>query len=255
MVQVSVVIITYNEERNISRCIESVKSWAAEILVVDSGSTDQTCEIASQMGARIMYHPFEGHIEQKNYAAAQATYDWVLSLDADEAVDEVLSNTIQHIMEQPTADGYTMNRLNNYCGTYIRHGAWYPDKKLRLWNRHKGRWTGINPHDKFEMHPGCVIQHIPGHILHYSYQTVAEHKKKALYFANLAAKAYLKAGKRSSVWKLIIHPIGRFIRDYFIKAGFLDGRKGWIIATITAYEVFQKYLLLLKLQKQHTSEF
>lgn len=255
MTPVSVVIITYNEERNISRCIESVKSWAAEIIVVDSGSTDRTCEIASQMGAKIIYHAFEGHIEQKNYAASQAKYDWVLSLDADETVDDELSRSIQQVMKNPSADGYTMNRLNNYCGTFIRHGAWYPDTKLRLWNRHKGKWTGINPHDKYEMQPGCIIQHLPGHILHYSYQTVAEHKKKAAYFAVLAAKAYFKAGKRSNVWKLIIHPTARFIRDYIIKTGFLDGVKGWQIATITAHEVFQKYLLLMKLQKQHTSEF
>lgn len=255
MVPVSVVIITYNEERNISRCIESVKAWAAEVVVVDSGSTDRTCEIAAIMGAKIIHHAFEGHIQQKNFAASQAQNDWVLSLDADEAADEVLSEAIQRVMQKPEADGYTMNRLNNYCGTFIRHGAWYPDTKLRLWNRHKGKWTGINPHDRFEMQSGSVIQHIQGHILHYSYQTVEEHKKKAEYFAAIAAKAYLKAGKRSSIWKLITHPASRFIRDFFLKAGFLDGKKGWQIAAITAGEVYKKYRQLLKLQKQKTSEF
>lgn len=255
MIPVSVVIITYNEELNISRCIESVKAWADEVLVVDSGSTDRTCEIANMMGARIIHHAFEGHIEQKNVATSQAKNDWVLSLDADEAVDDLLSSEIQKVMENPQADGYTMNRLNNYCGKFIYHGAWYPDIKLRLWNRHKGKWTGINPHDRFEMQPGCVLSHIQGNILHYSYQTVAGHKKKAEYFATIAADAYFKAGKRSNIWKLFVHPASRFIRDYILKAGFMDGKKGWQIASITTYEVFKKYRKLLKLQKQHISKF
>jgi len=255
MVPVSVVIITYNEERNISRCIESVKTWAAEIVVVDSGSTDRTCEIAATMGAKIIHHAFEGHIEQKNFAASQAQNDWVLSLDADEAVDEELSESIQRVMKKPQADGYTMNRLNNYCGTFIWHGAWYPDTKLRLWNRHKGKWAGINPHDRYEMQPGAVIQHIQGHILHYSYQSVAEHKKKAAYFAKIAAEAYFKANKRSNFWKLVIHPTTRFIRDFILKSGFLDGKKGLQIAAITAGEVYRKYRHLLKLQKQARSKF
>jgi glycosyltransferase involved in cell wall biosynthesis len=255
MIPVSVVIITYNEERNILRCIESVKAWASEIVVVDSGSTDRTCEIAATMGAKIIHHAFEGHIEQKNFAASQAQNDWVLSLDADEAVDEELSESIQRVMKKPQADGYTMNRLNNYCGRFIRHGAWYPDTKLRLWNRHKGKWTGLNPHDRYEMQPDAVIQHIQGHILHYSYQSVAEHKKKAEYFAKIAAEAYFKAGKRSNFGKLIIHPTARFIRDFILKTGFLDGKKGLQIAAITAGEVYKKYWHLLKLQKQATSEF
>lgn len=249
MIPLSVVIITYNESPNIMRCIQSVKAVATDILIVDSGSTDNTVALAKEAGARVVYHPFEGHIEQKNFAITQATYPHILSLDADEALDEEAANAIKQCLQNWDADGYTINRLNHYCGRFIRHGAWYPDVKLRLWDSRKGQWAGINPHDCFAMQPSATIKHLPGHILHYSYNTITEHREKIHYFSSIAAKAYYEKGKRSNRVKIILHPISRFMRDYILRAGFMDGRHGWIIARLSAKEVYLKYEQLLKLQK------
>jgi glycosyltransferase involved in cell wall biosynthesis len=249
MIPISVVIITYNEEKNIEGCIQSVKSIADEIIVVDSGSTDQTVNISSALGAKVIHHPFEGHIEQKNFAVTQSTYPHILSLDADERIDSVLKEEILKIKADWKFDGYSMNRLNNYCGQFIKHGAWYPDKKLRLWDSRKGKWKGMNPHDRFEMIEGSTIQHLKGHIEHFSYYTIQDHKQKVHYFSEIAAASYYKKGRRSSILKLIIHPVVRFIRDYFLKSGWMDGRRGWHIAVISAWEVYLKYRTLLKMQK------
>lgn len=247
-VPLSVVIITYNEQRNIGKCIDAIKSIADDIVVVDSFSTDETVNIATQKGARVVQHKFEGHIEQKNYAITQAKFPHILSLDADEMPDETFLSQIAAIKNNWQHDGYSVNRLNNYCGTWIRHGAWYPDIKLRLWDSRKGMWKGTNPHDRFEMVEGASISHIPGNILHYSYQTVEEHRKKSEYFSSIAAHAYFNKGKSASVFNLLFSPTFRFLRDYIFKLGFMDGKYGWIIAHITAHEVYLKYQKLSKLK-------
>ena len=248
-VQLSVVIITYNEQRNIEKCIRSIRSIADDIVVVDSFSTDNTVSIAQQNGARVVQHPFAGHIEQKNFAITQATFPHILSLDADEMPDELFLKQILEIKKNWQHDGYSVNRLNNYCGQWIYHGAWYPDIKLRLWDSRKGKWTGTNPHDKYEMETGSSILHVAGNLLHYSYQTIEEHQKKSDYFSTIAANAYFAKGKRSSLFKRVINPIFRFVRDYVLKRGFLDGTKGWVIAVITAREVSMKYKKLYLLQR------
>ncbi|MBE2247518.1 MAG: glycosyltransferase family 2 protein [Candidatus Competibacteraceae bacterium] len=255
MISLSVVIITYNEARNIVRCIRSVQSIANEIVVIDSGSTDQTVALAVNHGARVINHPFEGHIQQKNFAVSQAISDYVLSLDADEALDDTACKAIEQCLKHWNADGYTFNRMNSYCGRFIKYGAWYPDTKLRLWDRRKGRWEGINPHDRFQMQPDTTIKHLSGHILHYSYQTVEEHRKKISIFSSIAADAYYSKGIKSNKLKILLHPFSRFIRDYFIKAGFLDGWRGFVIARLTAKEVYIKYKQLLLLQQRPKSDF
>jgi glycosyltransferase involved in cell wall biosynthesis len=247
-VKLSVVIITFNEQRNIARCIDSILPVADDIVVVDSFSTDETVRIAEKKGARIVQHPFEGHIEQKNFAITQARFPHILSLDADESPDAVFLSQIQSIKNNWIYDGYSVNRLNNYCGQWIRHGAWYPDIKLRLWDSRKGKWAGTNPHDKFEMQADSRILHVPGNLLHYSYQTTDEHRKKADYFSGIAARAYNMNGKKSSVLKVAFSPVFRFLRDYIIKLGFLDGKAGFDIARIIAYEVYLKYSKLRKLK-------
>jgi glycosyltransferase involved in cell wall biosynthesis len=247
-VNLSVVILTFNEQRNIGRCIDSIKEIADDIVVVDSYSKDDTVKIAKAHGARVIEHPFEGYIEQKNFAITQAKFPHILSLDADEMIDAVFRKHISEIKKNWTHDGYSVNRLNNYCGQWIRHGAWYPDKKLRLWDSRKGKWSGTNPHDRFEMYEKASILHVSGNILHYSYQSVEEHKKKAEHFSSIAAKAYSSQGRKSSILKIMIHPFFRFIRDYFIKRGFMDGKFGWIIAVVSAHEVSLKYKKLYSLQ-------
>ncbi len=245
---ISVVIITFNEEKNIVRCLNSVQSIADDILIVDSFSTDNTVELAKKIGARIVNHKFEGYIEQKNFAISQAKYPHIFSLDADELPDEMLINEIRRIKKNWIKDGYNMNRLNNYCGKWIRHGAWYPDIKLRLWDSRKGKWGGTNPHDKFIMNNEASIQHLKGNILHYSYTSILEHRNKVEYFSSIAAQAYYQKEIKSSQLKIFYKPIIRFIRDYFFKFGFLDGKCGFMIAFLIAKEVKLKYkkLLLMK---------
>lgn len=239
--ELSVVIITRNEERNIARCLASVKDVADDIVVLDSFSTDRTEAIAKDHGARFVQHAFDGHIEQKNRAITFAKHPWVLSLDADEALDERLARAIQEAMAAPTADGFTMNRLTNYCGGWVRHGGWYPDTKLRLWDSRKGRWTGTNPHDRYELEPGARIDHLPGDILHYSYNSVADHYRQVEYFTTIAAKAYHDKGRGAPLLKRLFSPVVKFIGDYVFRLGFLDGGRGFTIARISAYATWLKY--------------
>ncbi|UPT67520.1 MAG: glycosyltransferase family 2 protein [Sphingobacteriales bacterium JAD_PAG50586_3] len=268
MIKLSVVIIAFNEERNIGRCIDSVSEIADEVLVVDSGSTDATKAICETKGARVIEHAFEGHIEQKNYAALQATYEWVLSLDADEALSPELQNSIKEWLKGAENEnhsntpspwergrgvrpnGYTMNRLTNYCGHWVRYCGWYPDTKLRLFNRAFGAWGGTNPHDKYELHDKkAPTGFLKGDILHYSYYTVDEHYKQMTYFADIAAKASVAKGKKANSSNLIINPVAKFIRHFIVKLGFLDGKTGFTISRISAWGTYLKYYKMLEIQR------
>ncbi|MDD3877553.1 MAG: glycosyltransferase family 2 protein [Bacteroidales bacterium] len=250
MNKISAVIITFNEEKNIGRCIDSLLDVADDIVVVDSFSTDKTKEICAKKMVRFVEHSFEGHIEQKNFAITQALYPFVLSLDADEALSDDLKLSILEVKAQTNYDGYTMNRLTNYCGQWIKHCGWYPDRKLRLWNSCKGQWGGINPHDKFIMEKGSTISHLKGDLLHFSYYTVADHFKQIEKFSSIGAEALFKKGEKSNFFKCYAHAIIRFIKAYFFNFGFLDGRKGFIICKNSAYANFLKYKKLQKLNKQ-----
>ncbi len=247
MTLISVVIITFNEQRNISRCLESVKEIADDVVVVDSFSTDQTEEICRAAGVRFVQHKFEGHIEQKNWAITQAKYPHVLSLDADEALDDTLKQSIRSVKENWTHDGYEINRLTNYCGKWVHHCGWYPDTKLRLWDSRKGEWAGTNPHDKYEMIPGSTIRHLKGDILHYSYYTLEDHYKQVNYFTTILAKAQYEKGKKAPWLTLMFSPVVKFLRDYIFKLGFMDGPTGFRICRISAYATFVKYRKLRNL--------
>ena len=250
MPQLSVVIITFNEEKNIARCLDSVKEIADDIVVVDSFSKDKTKEIALAKGARFIEHTFEGHIQQKNWAITQAKYPHILSLDADEAIDDNLKESILKIKNNFTQDGYYMNRLTNYCGKWIKHCGWYPDKKLRLWDSRKGNWTGINPHDKYEIKEGDAnTSHIKGDILHYSYYTINDHIKQTDYFTTIGAKALFNEGKKATFVKMYVSPLAKFMSAYFLKLGILDGYYGFVVCKISAKSTFLKYKKLKKLYK------
>lgn len=248
MIQLSVVIITYNEERNIARCLDSVKEIGDDIVVVDSFSTDKTGEICKSRGVRIVQHTFEGHIEQKNWAITQAKYPHVLSLDADEALSVELQQSIALVKNNWKYDGYYMNRLTNYCGQWIHHCGWYPDRKLRLWDSRKGKWGGVNPHDKFEMTgPDFNTGHLKGDILHYGYYTVEEHFNKIGYFTDISSKALFENGKKPSLLKRFMSPAAAFLGDYILKLGFLDGYYGYVISKSSAIATYQKYHKLNRL--------
>ncbi len=247
-IKLSVVIITFNEEKNIERCLLSVKDVADEIVVVDSFSKDNTKKICEKHQVRFIEHRFEGHIEQKNWAITQASNPYILSLDADESLTKELAEKINEIKQNWQFDGYSFNRLTNYCGKWIKHCGWYPDIKLRLWDSRKGSWTGINPHDKYEL-TGNSVKHINEDILHYSYYSISDHIKQVNYFTDIAAEAAVKKGKKSSVFKIIVSPVVKFFRDYFFKLGFLDGYYGFVISMISSHATFLKYVKIKQLQK------
>jgi len=249
--EISVVIITFNEERNLARCIASVKQVADDVVVVDSFSMDATEKIALEHGARFVQHAFEGHIEQKNWAITQAKYPWVLSLDADEALDEELIRSILEVKRgAPSTDGYSMARLTNYCGTWVRHGGWYPDIKLRLWDSRKGLWGGTNPHDQYEMEPGSRTIRLTGDLLHYSYNSISDHLRQVDYFTGISSNALYQQGRKAGLVKLLISPIAKFIGDYLFRGGFLDGYHGFVIARISAHATFLKYAKLKQLWRE-----
>lgn len=249
MIQLSVVIITFNEQHNIGRCLDSVASIADEIVVIDSFSTDGTEEICKQYGAVFSRHPFEGHVQQKNYAIGQASFPYILSLDADEALSPELKQSIQQVKEDWEYDGYSFNRRSNYCGRFIRHGSWYPDKKVRLIKADKGKWGGTNPHDMLIMDHNTRTRHITGDLLHYTYNTIQEHIQQANYFSGIAAREAFEKGKKATLPKIIFNPFWRFLRDYFFRRGFMDGVHGFTIAVISSHETFLKYIKCWFLQK------
>ncbi|MEE4259944.1 MAG: glycosyltransferase family 2 protein [Bacteroidales bacterium] len=251
MKQLSVVIITLNEEKNIARCLKSVEEIADEIVIVDSNSTDKTPEICKSFGARFIQHPFEGYVKQKNFAVSQAKYDHVLSLDADEALSEKLLASIKLVKENFEADGYTMNRMTNYAGKWIKHSGWYPDIKLRLFDRRKGKWTGLIIHEKFELYKGGQIKHLNGDLLHFSFYSVDEHRRQSDKFTSLGAKADYEKGKKAPVYKIWGSPIVKFLKDYIFNLGFLDGREGFVICWISAGASYTKYQKLKKLYKEN----
>ena len=251
MVRLSAVIITYNEEKNIGRCLSSLQGIADEIVVVDSGSSDKTREICGQHQVSFHTHPFEGYIGQKNYATSLAKNDFILSIDADEALSDELRQSVLQLKNDWQMDGYTFNRLTNYCGRWIRHCGWYPDRKLRLFKKDSGQWGGRNPHDRFLLKNESRLGFIRGDLHHYSYYTIDEHLDQVNNFTTIDAQAMFDSGKRANAFHLLFKPCIRFIRDYVTRLGFLDGAYGFAICRISAFATFIKYSKLRHLQKNN----
>lgn len=251
MVKLSVVVITLNEERNIARCLSSVKDIADEIVVIDSYSIDRTKEIAESYGARFVEHAFDGYVHQKNYANDQANYDHILSLDADEVLSDELISSIKRVKSNFPADGYTMNRLTNYAGKWVKHCGWYPDRKLRLFDRRKGKWEGYLIHEEFNFSHGGTTKQLKGDLLHYSFNSIDEHKRQSEKFTTLGAQADFHKGKKASLYKIWGGPVVKFITSYFIRLGFLDGKTGLTICWLSAAATHHKYVKLKKLYTRH----
>ncbi len=241
MIPLSVVIITFNEEKNIERCLLSVQGVADEIIVLDSLSTDRTREICRQFEAKFIEQPFLGYVEQKNRALEFTTYPHVLSLDADEVLSDELRKSILEVKGNWQHDGYCFNRLTNYCGTWVRHCGWYPDRKLRLFDKRKGTWSGNTIHERYLLHDNSAPQHIPGDLLHYSYYTIDQHIDQIKKFTTMMAQVQFQKGKRPGFWKLVLNPLWCFIRQYFVRLGFLDGYHGLVICSLSACANFIKY--------------
>ena len=237
----SAVIITYNEESNIGRCLQSLVGIADEIIIVDSASTDNTCSIAEQYGARIIQHPFAGFAAQKNLAAQAARHNWVLSLDADEVLSEELKSAILQVKSNAAYDAYFLKRSTNFCGTFIRHGSWYPDKQCRLWDKTKGDWQGTI-HEKWRLfEPYKKYGTLNGDLLHYSFNSISDYLNMTERYTTLSAQEALQKGKNVSLLKLILGPKFKFIQDYIIRLGFLDGYAGYVAYRLAANMAFVKY--------------
>lgn len=243
MPSLSVIIITRNEEKNIGRCIDSVRPVADEVLVLDSMSTDRTVDIAAALGARCYRRAFTGYGEQKNTAMYLSTNRHVLFLDADEYLSPELRDSIRREKERGfPSDGYSMKRLSRYCGRWIRHSGWYPDRKLRLLRRGNGAWTNDLVHERLEPKPHALIGALRGDLLHIPYADQEDHVAKIDRYSTLAAMQMQRDGRKPSLLKLLFSPLCSFISGYILHAGFLDGLPGLLIATHSAHYTYLKYL-------------
>lgn len=250
--KISAVIITYNEEKNIDRCLKSLIGVVDEILVVDSYSSDRTEEICLVAGARFIKNKFEGHIQQKNFAMNLAANDWVLSLDADEELTPELRKSVESVNLENSNVAYAVKRLTSFCGQWIKHCGWYPDKKIRLWNRTQGQWGGQNPHDKVILNKGTQLVTLDGDLLHYSFYTIEQHVQTIQKFSSIAAQSAYDNGKRSNLLiNILLGPAFAFFKRYFLLLGFLDGYFGLIISINSAYSRYLKYIKLREIERNN----
>lgn len=251
--KISAAIITYNEEKNIKRCLDSLIGIADEIVVVDSFSKDATKAICSQFEkVSFVENAFAGHIQQKNFAITCCTNQWVLSLDADEELSPELRESILAVKAQGKDDdkgAYRFNRLSNYCGHWVRYGGWYPDTKTRLFHKEVGAWGGENPHDKYIVKPGVLHEFLKGDLLHYTFHTVEQHKVQIEKFTTIAAKAKFEKGKKSNFVLALVKAWAKWMRNYVVKKGYKDGKVGYDLAKASAYATYLRYKKLADLWK------
>ncbi len=248
MPKISAVIITKNEAANIARCLQSIINLVDEILVVDAFSTDDTVKIAQGLGAKVIQKKWIGYSQNKNVGNELAKYDWILSIDADEVLSAELISSIRALKFDENHI-YSINRLNNYCGQWIKHCGWHPDWNNRLFHRKTAKWTGDFVHEQLSFAPKIKVIRLKGLLHHYSYQNSADHWQRIERYAALSAQQLFQDGKKATWIKLWLAPIARFFRTYFIKMGFLDGRAGWTISIRTGYLVRKKYKLLEELER------
>lgn len=249
MIKLSVIIISRNEERNIRRCLSSVKALADEILILDSFSTDKTKEIAKSYGACVIQKEFEGYVIARREIESLAKNDYILAIDADEALSEELHNSILELKQNWTKDAYCFARKANYCGRWINHSGWYPDLKLRLYKRNSGKWAGKYVHEKYELSSNKTSGRLKGDLFHYSYYTKKEHWKRAEKYAHLSALELFEDDYKTTIFEPCFKSAVKFFRDYIKNRGFLDGKPGCTICKITAWGTYQKYSILLRMQK------
>jgi glycosyltransferase involved in cell wall biosynthesis len=250
--KISATIITFNEAANIREACESI-SWADEILVVDSGSTDQTRELAADCGARVINREWPGFAAQKQFAVDEAQHEWIFSLDADERVSDELKNSIVKLRasdESKLADGYRLARRSFYQGRWIKGGGWYPDWQLRLFRKSRGRWDVRHIHESVKLDPEARLERLDGDILHYSVRDSAHHHRMiGERYAPLAAQQMFESGRRTSALQIATAAPAAFVSSYLLKGGFRDGVAGLSIASFAAHHAFLKHVMLWEKQK------
>jgi hypothetical protein len=252
--KISFCLITLNEEANLRRCLDSVQKLADEIVVLDSGSRDATEEIAKTYQARWYHQDWLGFVAQKNRILGLASHDWVFSIDADEALSHELQTEILRLKtSQPGADcaGFSMPRCVCYEGRWIRHGDWYPDRLVRLFRRSRAAFAGGKVHERLEV--SGFVEPLAGELQHYTYRDLADHRARCLKYARLWAESQHEQGKRSTPFDSISHALFRWLRGYVLRRGFLDGRQGWQIARLCAWETWLKYRHLRELNHSGSS--
>ena len=248
MESVSATLITHNEQVNIEEALQSL-DWADEIVVVDCGSTDATIEICRRYTENIFHRPWTGYVDQKNHAVSQASYDWILSLDADERIGKELRSEIGQLRQAGFGKpGYRIPRAAFFMGRWIRHGDWYPDYQLRLFDRRRGRWQGGRVHESVQVDgaPG----YLKGEIEHYTYRSLSDYLRRLEIYSTLAAQDAYQRQKRASLVKILGNPAASFLKGYVLKCGFLDGTAGLMVALMGAVSVFFKYAKLLEIQQK-----
>ena len=250
MPKISAVVITFNEEKNIERCIKSLTGVVDEIVVVDSFSTDKTREICDKYNVTFVDQKWLGYSDSKNVGNEAANHDWILSIDADEALDDDLRTSVLGLKKKDLSekDIFYFNRITNFCGKWIKHGGWYPEWKMRIWNRRSGKWEG-DVHEEVEFNCDVKITKLSGNLLHYSYYTVSDNVQVIDKYTDIGAKRLFDKGKKSSICKSFTHGLAKFLKMYFLKRGFLDGRYGFIVAVNGAFYAYLKYAKLMILNK------
>jgi glycosyltransferase involved in cell wall biosynthesis len=237
--RISATIVTLNEERNLPRALESL-TCVDEIVVVDSGSADRTVEIARQYGARVIQRPWPGYAAQKNFAATSAANNWILAIDADESLSELLQAEIMTLRcTEPTAAGFCFPRRAQYLGGWIMHSGWYPDKKVRLYDRRSARWTGDYVHERVRV--SGAVSELTGNLLHFTCASLEEHRRTMERYTTLAAEELRAQGRQSGAWRTLLSPPATFLKTYLAQQGFRDGYRGYLIAKMAARYVYLKH--------------
>lgn len=256
-VKISACVIAKDEADRIGACLESL-AFCDEIVVLDSGSSDGTPDLCRAAGARVIETDWPGWVAQKNRAVEAATHDWILSLDADERVDAALRGEIEALRDARLAAAsspraYEVTRRVFYLGRWIDHGGWYPEWRIRLFDRRAARWGGIDPHDKVET--SAPVERIQrGNLEHYTYRSIADHLQQMNRFTDVGAQQLYERGKRGGFWAMLLRPPWRFVHMYLLRRGFLDGKAGFVVAVLHAYAGFLKYAKLWERTRAEKAE-
>ncbi len=246
---ISVVIITHNEQLRLEPTLKSVADIAAEIIVVDSYSTDDTIKIAKKYTKNVFQRKWTNYSDQKNFANSKVSFPWILSLDADERLSPELQEELLHLREQePESNGFSMPRKVYYLGRWIKHTVWYPDRKLRLFRKDKAYWEGEFVHERLVLEG--EVKGLKGALLHYTYRNIHEHIDQINAFSDLAAQKLYAEQKKCGWAKLVLNPIFGFIKSYYLKAGILDGFAGFVVSVLHGYSIFLRYAKLREIWKK-----
>jgi glycosyltransferase involved in cell wall biosynthesis len=235
----SIAILTLNEELNIERCLSSLQTLTDDLIVIDSGSTDNTLEISTKYGAQVIVHGFADFASQRNYAAQVAKYEWILFIDADEQPDSLLLKELALFRYEDEQTVYLLDRKTNYCGRWISHSGLRHDFIARLYNRNHYQWNG-KVHESLSPIP-LFAKKMHGRLLHFTYRNIDDHFQAMLNYTGIQAKELANAGKKIGFGHLWVKPMVRFVKHYFLQLGILDGFEGYLIAKMAAFAAFSKY--------------